>query len=41
MWMDNDSKAEAIKKVKKISENIAYPTWTMNNETLRDYYEVV
>ena len=33
-WMDANTKAEAIKKVKNIKNNVAYPEWTGNNTLL-------
>ncbi|CAG2166950.1 unnamed protein product [Oppiella nova] len=38
-WMDTTTKIEAMNKIIHISENIAYPEWTMNDQLLLQYYD--
>ncbi|XP_064464836.1 neprilysin-1-like isoform X2 [Ornithodoros turicata] len=40
-WMDDETRAEAIKKVAGMGSKIGYPDWLMNNTFLEEKYEYV
>jgi predicted metalloendopeptidase len=40
-WMDSHTKQKAINKLDSMSQNIAYPEWTMDDIKLELYYDKV
>lgn len=38
-WMDNQTKYEALKKIKFMRNNIGYPDWIMDKRFLSEFYE--
>jgi predicted metalloendopeptidase len=40
-WMDSNTKEEAKKKLDLISQNVAYPEWTVDDVKLDRYYDTV
>jgi len=40
-WMDSNTKQEAKNKLDLMSQNVAYPDWTMDDTKLEQYYDTV
>jgi predicted metalloendopeptidase len=40
-WMDSNTKKEAKKKLDLMSQNVAYPEWTVDDIKLDRYYDTV
>lgn len=38
-WMDNETKSEALKKLRSMNSNIAYPVELLNDSLIEDYYK--
>jgi predicted metalloendopeptidase len=38
-WMDKETKEEALKKLKSMNSNVAYPSQLMNDSMIEDYYK--